>query len=138
MKLIIIGGSVGKCINMRKWIVIEKWNESCENPIILKKGDRVSLDWLVQEADAEWANWVWCTSTTQMTGWVPIQILKVLTNNAGNTQEAIVTEDYSAYELSVERGDILLGDRILNGWLWCRKKNLEQEGWVPLRNMVIY
>ena len=119
---------------MRKYIVIEKWSESYENPIVLKNGDRVSIDLSVKEPDVEWANWVWCTSVTQMTGWVPIQILTILANNPDNTQEAVVTEDYSAYELSVEEGDIVFGDKILNGWLWCRKEYSEQNGWIPVRN----
>lgn len=120
---------------MRKYIVIEKWTESYENHIVLKNGDRVSIDLSVEEPDAEWANWVWCTSTTQMSGWVPTQILKVLENNPNNTQEAVVIEDYSAYELTVEKNDIVLGDRILNGWLWCRKEHSEQNGWIPMRNI---
>lgn len=120
---------------MRKYVVIEKWVESYENPIVLKKDDRVSVDLSVKDPDADWVGWVWCTSTAQMTGWVPTQILKILSNNPDNTQTAVVTENYSANELSVDRGDILLGDRILNGWLWCRKQDSEQNGWVPERNV---
>lgn len=120
---------------MGKYIVVEKWIGSYENPIILKNGERVSVDLSVKDPDVDWVNWVWCTSSTQMAGWVPMQILKILSNNLDNTQEAIVTEDYSAYELSVDKGDIVFGDRILNGWLWCRKENSTQNGWVPVRNI---
>lgn len=120
---------------MRKYIVTEKWIESYENPIVLKKDDRVSVDLSVKDPDVDWADWVWCTSTAQMTGWVPTQILAVLEDHLDNTQTAVVTEDYSAYELSVDKGDIVFADRILNGWLWCRKENSEQDGWIPMRNV---
>lgn len=127
-----------KGINMRKYIITKKWIESYENPIILKNGDRVSVDLSVKDLDVDWANWGWCTSSAQMTGWVPTQILKRLSNNPDNTQDAIVAEDYSAYELSVDKGDIVFGNRILNNWLWCRKQNLEQEGWVPRKKYLVF
>lgn len=117
---------------MRKYIVIQKWIESYENPIVLNKGDRVSVDLSVKDPDVDW---VWCTSPAQMVGWVPTQILSVLEDSPDNTQTAVVTEDYSAYELPVDRGDVVIGDRVMNGWLWCRKEDLEQEGWIPLRNV---
>lgn len=120
---------------MNTYIVVEKWIASYENPITLKNGDRVCIDLSVKEPDSEWANWVWCTSATYKTGWVPIQILKVLESNSDNLQTAIVTEDYSAHELTINKGDIVVGNTTINGWLWCRKANAAQYGWVPIRNI---
>lgn len=120
---------------MKRYTVIEDWTQSYETPIQLKKEERVTIDLSVKDSDPEWANWVWCITDQGMTGWVPTQILNVCEVHSEEKQTAIVMEDYSAYELSVNRGDILLGSKCLNGWLWCRKENSTQQGWVPVRNV---
>lgn len=120
---------------MTKYIVLERWDESYENPIALKKSDRVTIDLSVKDSDLEWINWVWCIAENGMHGWVPTQILKIQDPLSDKTQIATASEDYSAYELSVSEGDIVIGSKILNGWLWCRKENSDKEGWVPLRNV---
>lgn len=122
---------------MTKYIVLERWDESYENPIVLKKSDRVTIDLSVKDCDPEWINWVWCIAENGMNGWVPTQILKIQDTLSDKTQIATASEDYSAYELSVSEGDIVIGSKILNGWLWCRKENSDKEGWVPLRNVKI-
>ncbi|MFT4169483.1 MAG: SH3 domain-containing protein [Dysgonomonas sp.] len=122
---------------MTKYIVLERWDESYENPIALKKSDRVTIDLSVKDSDPEWINWVWCIAENGMHGWVPTQILKIQDTLSDKTQIATASEDYSAYELSVSEGDIVIGSKILNGWLWCRKENSDKEGWVPLRNVKI-
>lgn len=120
---------------MKKYIVVEKWIESYENPIVLKKGESVTVDLSVKESDPEWIDWVWCIADNGMTGWVPVQILKVYKTLPHELQTAVVSEDYSAYELPVNKGDIVIGSRVLNGWLWCRVENKDKEGWVPMRNV---
>lgn len=120
---------------MKKYIVVEKWIESYENPIILKKDEKVTVDLSVKESDPEWIDWVWCIADNGMAGWVPIQILKVYETLSDDLQTAVVSEDYSAYELPINKGDIVIGSRILNGWLWCKVENTNKEGWVPTRNI---
>ena len=61
-----------------KYIVVCKWVESYENPIILKKDEKVVVNLAIKETDLEWVNWVWCIAGNGMTGWVPIQILNAL------------------------------------------------------------
>lgn len=116
-----------------KYIVVCKWVESYENPIILKKDEKVVVNLAIKETDPEWVNWVWCIAGNGMTGWVPIQILNACETLPNERQIAIALEDYSAYELPVNQDEIVIGSRCLNGWLWCRKENSTKEGWVPIR-----
>lgn len=116
-----------------KYIVVCKWVESYENPIILKKDEKVVVNLAIKETDPEWVNWVWCIAGNGMTGWVPIQILNVCETLPNERQIAIALGDYSAYELPVNQDEIVIGSRCLNGWLWCRKENSTKEGWVPIR-----
>ena len=118
---------------IERYIVVCKWIESYENPIILKKDEKVVINLAIKETDPEWVNWVWCIADNGMTGWVPIQILNVYETLPNGRQIAIVLEDYSAYELPVNQDEIVIGSRCLNGWLWCRKENSTKKGWVPIR-----
>ncbi len=119
--------------SIERYIVVCKWIESYENPIILKKDEKVVINLAIKETDPEWVNWVWCIADNGMTGWVPIQILNVYETLPNERQIAIVLEDYSAYELPVNQDEIVIGSRCLNGWLWCRKENSTKKGWVPIR-----
>lgn len=119
----------------KKYIVTEKWDASYENPIIVEEKEIVAVDLSKEISDPEWANWVWCIAANKMEGWVPAQILKITETISPQRQTAVVTENYSANELSVKDGDIVIGSRILNGWLWCNKENNETEGWIPVRNI---
>jgi hypothetical protein len=38
--------------------------------------------------------------------------------------------------LSVKKGDIVKGDKELNGWIWCVKLNDIEEGWLPKENII--
>lgn len=118
---------------IERYIVVCKWIESYENPIILKKDEKVVINLAIKETDPEWVNWGWCIADNGMTGWVPIQILNVYETLPSERQIAIVLEDYSAYELPVNQDEIVIGSRCLNGWLWCRKENSTKKGWVPIR-----
>lgn len=118
---------------IERYIVVCKWIESYENPIILKKDEKVVINLAIKETDPEWVNWVWCIADNGMTGWVSMQILNVYETLPNGRQIAIVLEDYSAYELPVNQDEIVIGSRCLNGWIWCRKENSTKKGWVPIR-----
>ena len=49
-----------------KYIVVCKWVESYENPIILKKDEKVVVNLAIKETDPEWVNWVWCIAGNGM------------------------------------------------------------------------
>ena len=97
--------------SIERYIVVCKWIESYENPIILKKDEKVVINLAIKETDPEWVNWVWCIADNGMTGWVPIQILNVYETLPNERQIAIVLEDYSAYELPVNQDEIVIGSR---------------------------
>lgn len=119
---------------MEKYNVVCGWTASYDNPITLKKDEKVIVDLSIKETDPEWADWVWCMAGNGTVGWVPIQILNVRETLPDEKQIAIALEDYSAYELTVDQGDTVVGDsKCLNGWLWCRKENSIEEGWLPMR-----
>jgi len=62
---------------------------------------------------------------------VPLQIIERLEGNRG-----IIKEDYTANELCVVRGEVIIGEKELNGWLFGYKQdNDHTEGWVPLENV---
>lgn len=119
---------------MEKYNVVCEWTASYDNPIMLKKDEKVIVDLSIKETDPEWADWIWCMAGNGMAGWVPIQILNMCETLPDEKQIAITLEDYSAYELTVNQGDTVVGDsKCLNGWLLCRKENTAEEGWLPMR-----
>lgn len=123
---------MNKIVN--EYRVIEEWKSNYPNPIILKSGENVIIDNTKINDEIDWKGWVWCI-TKNNAGWVPEQILtsKKTTNSLSN---AFVSEDYSANELNVSIGDIVMGCKFLNGWLWCQKENSNIFGWLPIRNLI--
>ena len=118
---------------VEKFIVVCKWIESYDNPITLKKNEKVIIDLAIKDSDPEWCNWCWCTTNENVSGWVPIQILELHEPLSNNRQVAIATETYSANELSVNQHDVVISSKRLNGWVWCQKENSFNAGWVPLK-----
>jgi len=118
---------------MYKYIVKEAWERSYTDPINIQKGENVIMD--LSEIDNEWENWVWCISSVEKNGWVPTQILKVIEDISDTKKRAFVLKDYSANELTIQVNDILIGNEILNGWLWCCIQGSDIKGWVPLENI---
>ena len=72
--------------------------------------------------------------TSDNRGWVPEQILNV-THTTDKHSKATVLENYSAEELNADPGELVIGDKIINGWLWCRKEGTEESGWLPIDNL---
>lgn len=109
-----------------RYIVIQSHKSNYPNPICLNQGEKVRIDH-VYEGEEEWENWVFCYSEGEK-GWVPKQIIEYGTENIGTILEA-----YTARELDIEIGEILIAIRELNGWMWCEKVKNEEQGWVPKR-----
>lgn len=96
------------------------------DPIRLRRGDVVTVG---PEYDGPegWSGWILCGIAGQQDGWVPAQVIAVTQPGMG-----IMTEDYSARELTTAAGDRLTGTRIVNGWLWASRLSDGATGWVPL------
>lgn len=118
-----------------KYIVTERWEQSYPDPILLEKGERVIVDFSIKDDTPGWDNWVWCISAKRQSGWVPTQILQMTASLNDDKKEAVVIEDYSANELSVEKDQVFIGEKILNGWIWGSIENTDLKGWVPLVNI---
>jgi len=104
---------------------IKKYTEAPKDPISLIKGDCVQV---LKDSDpsGDWPNWVLCHGNDQE-GWVPKQILDL------NGNMAVVSENYTAREMNLSIGEIILGSSELNGWVWAvKKEEPEISGWAPL------
>ncbi len=77
-----------------------------------------------------WDDWFFCEIAGQVGGWVPVQVLAFV-----DAQTAQAREDYTARELDVSAGDMLIGGRTLNGWAWCENPLTALSGWVPLSHL---
>lgn len=107
---------------MKRYVAREDYAVCYPDPIILKKGDAVSIEkW---ETNPEWLGWAFCVDARGIKGWVSQKYLDV----TGAT--AIATADYEATELAVSAGESLESSKEEFGWAWVRN-SLGKEGWVP-------
>ena len=118
---------------MKKWLVIEPWTIVYKNPIQLKAGEEVIIDFTRREEDPEWQGWVWVRSH-DYAGWVPVQVIGEI-GEGEHEAKARITADYSAKEINATIGDVVTGTTIMNGWLWCCKTDTADFGWLPLKNL---
>ena len=113
----------------KAYVVTDAHVSEYPEPIDLKAGDVVSVG---REYDGPepWAGWYFCSAPGQKDGWVPGQVI-----DRGEPGSGVITEDYSARELTTAVGDRLTGSRMLNGWLWARRMSDGATGWVPLTTL---
>ncbi len=112
-----------------KYIVTKSHRSEYPDPITLKKGDAVAIG-EKYEGPENWEDWYFCTTSGHTAGWVPRQAIERFDDGTGRA-----LEDYSAQELDVDAGDLLVGSRILNGWVWCQRLSQAEAGWVPLEHV---
>lgn len=112
-----------------QYLVIQDHNSEYPEPITFLKGAPLAVG-EVYEGPEGWDNWLFCETPGQKGGWVPAQIIETV-----NDKNARALEDYTAKELNVREGSLLLGSRTLNGWVWCRSIDSLESGWVPLANL---
>lgn len=113
------------------YIVILPHRTEYPDPIRFRIGDVLSIG-EKYEGPEGWEDWYFCTTPGHAGGWVPRQVIE---RHADGTGRAL--EDYSARELDVDEGDVLIGSRTLNGWLWCHRLSQApaEAGWVPLAHL---
>lgn len=116
-------------MNARKYLVTRPHHSEFPNPITFKKGAALVVG-EEYKGEQAWDNWFLCSTPGQQPGWVPGQIIERLN---GTTARAL--DDYTARELNVIVGDVVVGKRVLNGWLWCENMSDSASGWVPLENL---
>ena len=97
-------------------------------PIILNKGNIVILG--ETEKLEKWKGWIRATYEN-ISAWIPMQIIET-----SNGETGIISEYYSSKELNVNAGESVIQLRELNGWLWVRKSQTGDEGWIPKENTI--
>ena len=104
--------------------VTTDYQRAYPDPIVMTKGEELK----VGQEDVEWIGWVWCTSLSGKSGWVPKNYIK----QEGDRGVALV--DYNASELSVHAGDELNVHKEESGWVWSTNASGES-GWVPAKHI---
>lgn len=113
----------------RRYLVIQDHTSEFPNPITFEKGTALTVG-EKYEGPEGWENWVLCEAPGQEAGWVPAQIIEMVADHTARARE-----DYTARELSVRTGELLMGEKTLNGWVWCARLSGSGSGWVPLDNL---
>lgn len=110
----------------QKYVVTRAHTSEYPEPITFAKGAPLSVG-EKYEGPEGWENWFFCHTPGQRGGWVPAQVIEII-----DGKNARAREDYTARELNVREGEVLLGSRALNGWIWCENPANSESGWVPI------
>lgn len=91
------------------------------DPLKVRAGDCLTIG----QRDPDYPGWVWCTSKSAKSGWVPENYLAI------EGDQGLMRHDYDATELTVAAGEMveLLGSE--SGWGLCRTAE-GHIGWLPL------
>lgn len=112
-----------------KLVVTAAHRSEYPDPITFDKGAPLCIG-EKYSGNENWEEWYLCSTPGQKDGWMPGQVIEWIDNASGIAKEA-----YTAKELDVDPGEILLGSKELNEWIWCKRLSQTEEGWVPLRNI---
>lgn len=116
-------------MNAKRYLVASSHESEFPSPITFRKGDPLVVGEQYEGSEA-WDNWFFCSTPGEEPGWVPGQVIERLGGSNGRA-----LDDYTARELNVLEGELLIGTRILNSWVWCEKLISKESGWVPLDNL---
>ncbi|PCF94928.1 SH3 domain-containing protein [Vreelandella nigrificans] len=116
-------------MSTKKYLVTRSHESEFPSPITFQKGDFLTVGEEYEGAES-WDNWFFCSTSGQEPGWVPGQVIERFGGSSGRA-----LDDYTARELNVLEGELLVGTKSLNGWVWCEKSACPESGWVPLENL---
>jgi uncharacterized protein YgiM (DUF1202 family) len=108
--------------------VITDYQAPFPDPIRVKAGDVVNID---PEKKTDITGWVWCTSLSGRSGWVPAVYVD-RRDNIGRLRC-----DYDAIELTIRVGELLTVHKMESGFYWVTDRNGRQ-GWVPMEHVESY
>jgi len=109
---------------MNKYITIRPWETNAPYHLELRIDDLVEVS-QNQPEKPEWKDWVWCQNSTN-SGWVPKHLIQPIDQENGK-----VLENYSAKELSIGAGEIIVGLSEYCGWIWGQNEASGESGWLP-------
>ena len=110
---------------MRKCITIRPWETNYPRHLELKTGEIVKIE-KKEKSSSKWKDWIWCETSTS-SGWVPKLFIERIDETSGT-----VLQDYSAKELTVATGEMILYEKEFNGWVWGRNEDTKEFGWLPI------
>jgi len=113
----------------RRYLVIQAHSSEFPEPMLVRKGDRVTVGERYDGPEG-WPDWYLCTPAGQQAGFVPAQFLDRHADGS-----ATMLEDFTNKELDAAQGEMLRGERELNGWVWAVRLADGETGWVPLENL---
>lgn len=100
--------------------VVRAYVAQYADPITVRAGDQV----VIGRDDPEFPGWWWCTGPDGRAGWVPEELLQQ------TGAEAVMRQDYTARELSVQSGAEIVVHHAVHGWAWVSDAE-GRAGWVP-------
>lgn len=108
----------------KKYITIRPWHSNAPHQLVINKGEIV---WFRKDEgdNPDWKDWVYCESTIN-SGWIPKDIIEIVDDS-----HVKLTEDYTAKELSVGPGEVIIGLKKHSGWLFGEHEVTKERGWVP-------
>lgn len=107
---------------MPRFKAIQSWERSYSPALSVKEGEGVT----VGTRDEQWSEWIWCTNSSGLGGWLPASSL----SSQKPGEIAIVQMAFDTRELTVSSGELFEGFGERSGWMWCRN-DTGAEGWVP-------
>ncbi|WP_411349895.1 SH3 domain-containing protein [Paenibacillus sp. WLX2291] len=116
---------------MNTYIVVKSHCSNYPNPITFQKGEGLVVGERY-DGPEEWPDWYFCTNSDGISGWVPGQ---VFVRSEQQPAQGISLEDYTALEMNVLPGEIVISQRERNGWVWCMRQSDGAEGWLPLDHL---
>lgn len=105
----------------QRFRVVKEYAGTCLFPLNGRRGERLKFE----RRETEWEGWLWCTSSSGRSGWVPESWLDL------EDETGVLRRDYDAVELTVTPGEVLTASQFESGWAWATRENGER-GWVPL------
>ena len=106
-------------------VVVKSWIAAYSDPIQVLAGQPIILNGRKDIWDGY--TWLWAKSLAGKEGWVPDCIVS-------KQVPATVTENYTAIELTCRKGQYLISENVMHGWVFCKDGNTKK-GWVPKRNL---
>lgn len=100
----------------------ESYEIEFKKPIKIIKGDELHLI----KYSKDDPGWVFCRNEIDQEGWVPESAIIII------DEKHIAKHDYSAQELRVQKGEIVLIQNIEYTWAWVTN-NKNEHGWVPIK-----
>jgi Variant SH3 domain len=105
--------------------VVKPYRSAYPDPLVFSKGQVVTTS----ARQTDWPGWVWCTTASGDSRWVP----DIFLEQTG--KQAVMRRDYNPIELSVQVDELLTACEQVNGWARCINIH-HQQGWVPLACLI--